>query len=274
MKRVILLCLVLLFGKMSAESATTFFPPLQPMQTPSGIQNYNSNATENMIAPFGNNPNQNYTNYANLERVETTLFGQSYVNQSLATRLSRIEKSLFTTTYPNSSNEQRIDNIISNFNQINKYPNISRSELSNIESKILRHSYPQNNAELRIERLEQQIFGAVQSGDIEARFETLKTAATSYNKNSTYENQTTPRGWKGIASALGNSMLGGTMCGGSMTGFTPQIDPFFDNNNNWGNSNNNNYPSGSGMYRGYRSNHGYMDNYQNFSSGSGVTILD
>ena len=271
MKQILILYLALLFNTLSAESATTFFPPLQPIQTPYSVQNYNDNTADNVIAPFGSNPNQNYTNYANIERVETALFGQSYVNQSLPIRLSRIEKSLFTTTYPNSSNEQRIDNIISNFNQINKYPNISRSDLSNIESKILKRNYPQNGAELRIERLEQQVFGATQSGDIETRFAALKTAAANYSNNNIYQNTVAQKGWKGLASALGNSMLGGSMYGGSMTGFTPPIDQFFDNNNNTGY---NNYPSSSDMYRGYRSNHGYMDNYQNFSSGAGVTILN
>lgn len=268
MKRILALCLVLSFSAVPTKAATTFFPPLQPIQTPYSVQNYNANALGSLSNPLGSAPNQSYTNYANLDKVEATLFGQNYSNQNIAIRLSRIEKSLFTTTYPNSSYEQRIDNIISNFNQITKYPNISNSELSNIESKIFRRNYSQNGAELRIERLEQQIFGAVQSGDIESRFTAVKAAAANYNKNN-YQSPTSQGGWKGIASALGNSLLGGGMYGGSMTGFTPPVDPFFDDNNSY-----NNYPSGSGIYRGYRSNHGYVDDFQNFSSRSGVTILD
>lgn len=286
MKRALILCLFMLLSAASAECATSMFPPLQPLQSlqPDGgvnaLQNYSSNNATSVSDPFVNSSN---TNYSNIIPIEQSLFGRSFQNQSISARLSRIEKTLFTTTYPNSSDAQRIDNIILNFNQINRYPNISKNELSRMESNILSQKFPQNGSERRIERLEQQVFGAVQSGDLTARYEALKKASKSYNRNNMdYNNlaqggqgmQSVQGGWRGIANCLSNSFWGG-----SMTGFTPPISPYYtynSGNNNYNNYNaySNPYLSGSGMYKGYRSNHGYSDSFHDYSSGAGVTILD
>ncbi|MEI8129349.1 MAG: hypothetical protein WCG95_06995 [bacterium] len=270
MRQILTLCFFLLLSKASAECASIIFPPLQPIGEGSGIQNYSSNiagATNPFITPAG-------TNYSDISQIEQTLFGRIYENQTISARLSRIERSLFTTTYPNSTNSQRIDNIILNFNQLNKYPNISKNVLSGIESQILNQDYPQNSPERRIERLEQQLFGATQSGEIDTRYKALMAASKGYKKNNqNYSDLMMPQaGWKNIAGVIGNSLLGGTM-----TGFTPPINPYYDNyNNNYNNYNNryNSYPSGYGAYQGYRSNHGYSDNFKNYSNGTGVTILD
>lgn len=281
MKRALILCLFLIMSENLGECATTLFPPLQPLQSMNSedsIQNYSSNISS-LADPFANPaPTQNI-NYSDVNRIEQSLFGHTFANQNISMRLSRIEKTLFTTTYPNSSNIQRIDNIISNFNQMNKYPNISKNELSKMESRILGQSFSQSNAETRIERLEQQIFGAVQSGDLNSRYETLKLAAKTYNKNTIYSPdniaQATRGGWKGMIGDLGNSFLGGTM-----TGFTPPINPYNGTYNNGYNRYNNYnsyanpYTSGYGMYKGYRTNHGYYDGFKDYSSGTGVTILD
>ncbi|MFA7659193.1 MAG: hypothetical protein WCY19_07150 [Candidatus Gastranaerophilaceae bacterium] len=266
MKRVLILCLFLILGETIGECAVTFFPPLQPVPGPAEINNYGENLTS-LNTPLARSPK---VNYPDIERVENSLFGRIFANQNISLRLSRIEKSLFTTTYPGSTISQRIDNIISNFNQINKNPNISQGELSRLESKVFRQNFPQNNPQRRIERLEQQVFGAVQSGDLGQRYEALKTASATYRNNT--QNSLSGNGWQGIIGSLGGSPLGGTM-----TGFTPPINPYYNNYNNGynnGYNNNNQYPNGYGMYRGYRSNHGYLDDFQNFSSGTGVTILD
>lgn len=297
MKRALILCLFVLMGEVSGECATTMFPPLQPLQAMGGanpIQNYSSNNITALTDPFVNPVNPNY---ADIGRIEQSLFGRTFAGQNISMRLSRIEKSLFTTTYPNSTDVQRIDNIISNFNQINKYPNISKNELSKIESRVLNQTYLQNSPERRIERLEEQMFGAVQSGNINSRYEALQLAAKAYNRNNQYSSNNPSQigqgGWKTLASnvgnsiignaLLGNSMMGGSLMGGSMTGFTPPINPYNSYNNGYNNSYNryNNYnsyanptASGYGMYKGYRTNHGYYDGFQDYSSGAGVTILD
>lgn len=276
MKRALILCLFLFISETCADCAVTFFPPLQPIGAGNPIQNYN-NITSN-ADPFVNPAGMNYQD---INRIEHSLFGRTFENQNISSRLSRIERSLFTTTYPNSSNAQRIDNIISNFNQLNRYPNISRNALTKIEAKVLNQSFPQNSTERRIERLEQKIFGAVQSGDIDSRYEALLTAAKNYNANPVNPYYPTPvatNGWKGILGNLGNSLMGG-----SMTGFTPPIDPY----NNFGNNTGTNPYAGlgglggggSGIYRDYGTNNGlggysHHSSYSGYGSGTGVTILD
>lgn len=303
MKRTLILCLFLAMSETAGICATTFFPPLQPLQPVqqvggNNLAQNNNNSITSLPDPFvspANTPNTPNVNNPDISQIEQSLFGQSYVKQNISVRLSRIEKSLFTTTYPNSSVAQRIDNIISNFNQINKYPNISKNTLSKIESQVFSQNFPQNSAERRVERLEQQVFGAVQSGDLESRYEAVKMAAKSYSRNKRNNDQYFPNdmpqsGWKGLA-----NNLGGAFFGGSMTGFTPPINPYNNYNNGYNNysssySNpdpyNSNFPSsytnsyanayqpGCGMYRGVRTNHGYSDSFQNYSSGTGVTILD
>lgn len=274
MKRALILCLFLFISESSGKCAVTFFPPLQPIGGANPVQNF-SNITST-ADPF---LNPNKINYPDISRIENSLYGRSFENQNISSRLSRIEKSLFNKTYSNSSNIQRIDNIISNFNQLNKYPNISKNVLSKIEAKVLHQSFPENSIELRIERLEQRIFGAVQSGDIDSRYEALMTAARNYNPNpintAYYPNPITAGGWKSILNNLGNSMLGG-----NMTGFTPPINPYDNYGNNPAyNSNAGLNPGTSGMYRGSRTNNGfggysYHDDFTNYGSGTGVTILD
>ena len=236
MRHALILCLILILSETAGNCAVTFFPPLQPLGGRNSIQNYTSNVTS-LPDPFAKPVTMNYPD---LNQIEQSLFGRVFSSQDISTRLTRIEKTLFTTTYPNSTNTQRIDNIISNYNQINKYPNISTDVLSGMESKVLNQRFPQYSAERRIEKLEQQMFGAVQSGDINSRYEALKIAAKNYN-NAYAQNIPMQSGWKGIAGALGSSMLGsgmiggmgGSMLGGTMTGFTPPITPY---PNNYGNN--------------------------------------
>ncbi len=271
MKHTLILCLFLVFCQTSGECSTAFFPPLQPVNQPTTIQTYNDNIA-NLSDAFINSNNK----YPNITRIEKFLFGKTYENQNISIRLSRIEKSLFTTTYQNASETQRIDNIISNFNQINKYPNISQNNLSKMEIKVFKQVFSQNNPQRRIERLEQQIFGAIQSGDLNSRYEALKIALNTYNKKIYSNNVLTSdginqKGWRGIVSNLGSSMLGGTM-----TGFTPPINPYYGNYNAYTNP----YGNGQGgIYRSYGETNGlggyrFYNNHQNFGTGTGVTILD
>lgn len=277
MKRAFITCLFLFICQASGNCATTIFPPLQPLQPinrDNEMRNSTSNVTE-LPDPYAGQRSVNPdTNYLRLNQVEMSLYGRTYNNQDIVKRVSRIEQSLFSRTYPNSALVQRVDNIISNYNQVNQYPNISSSVLSRMESKILSRTYLQSNTENRIERLEQKLFGAVQSGDLNSRYESLRTAVNNYTPNNVYPNMmpnmATGRGWKGLANNLGSSIWGG-----SMTGFTPPINPLYDNYgsgggyNSFASSNN-----GYGMYQGNRSNHGYSDSYRDYGSGVGVTILD
>jgi len=260
---------------------TPYFPPLQPIN---GGGLLTENNMSDLQDPFLRKPAAPSTsvNYPKISEVERSLYGKAYTNQDISLRLARLEKSIFSTTYPNSTLSQRVDNIILNYNQMNQYPNISKTGLSRIEAKVFGRNYAQNDPQSRIERLEQELLGAVQEGDLASRYETLKTAVNSYNNNMAqnyYQDPlgTTPRGLKGLLGTLGSAVMGG----GMMTGYTPSLDPFstmgYGNNTGYGN---NNYATlggsspGYGMYNGNRSNCGYSDQYKDYGTGSRVTILD
>lgn len=276
MKRVLLiLCLLLSASELCANSAP-FFPQFQPINGNTiPVENYNNSITSlpnNFAAP-------KTFNFAIVNKIEQSLFGHSFGNQNIVLRLSRIEKSLFNTTYPTASTEQRLDNIISNFNQLNKYPNISRNTLSKIESKIFNQTFPQNDTERRVERLEQEVFGAVQSGDMNLRYQNLLAASKKFNPDMVINSYYPSNGPK-LRNVLGG--LGGMLSGGNMTGFTPPIEPYATGNyenNSFANTPFNNIGSGSGIYRGYGTNNGpfgysYGESYNNYGSGAGVHILD
>lgn len=284
MKRIILLFLLLFAAQTAGNCVVTYFPPLQPYSEPVQLRNYNNSITS-LPDPFANQTNLNYSAVA---RIENALYGHTFTNQNISVRLERIERSLFNTTFKNATPAQRIDNIISNFNQLNKYPNISANVLSRLENKIFSQTYQQNSVERRIERLEQQIFGAVQSGDIDARYEALVVAAKNYNATASagylpnastgyMVNPAQNRGLRGVANALLNNALGGTM-----TGFTPPIGPnswnapnsYLNPYSQYPDPNLNSYSNGYGNYQGYRSNHRMYDNFNNFNTGTGVHILD
>lgn len=279
MKRVLfILCLLLAVGE-SKVNCAPFFQPIQPIGTAVPVENYGNSITS-VADPFAT---PNNFNVSAVNRIEQSLFGRSFASQNVASRLSRIEKSMFNTTYPTAPATQRLDNIISNYNQLNKYPNISRNTLSKIESKVFSQTFPQNSTERRISRLEQQIFGAEQSGDVPTRYKNLIAASKSFSADNVINSYfpTPARGSK-LRNVLGN--FNNTMMGGNMTGCTPPIDPY----SAYGYKNNPacNSPfaafgpgSGSGIYRGYGTNNGPFgysssESFSNYGSGAGVHILD
>lgn len=278
MKRALILCLFIFSGTTAGFAATTFFPPLQPLQpigaNPLMQQNNNYNNITSLPDPFVKHQN---ANYPDITKIEQTLFGNTYPTQDITIRLSRIERSMFSSTYPNASIDQRIQNVIMNFNQINKYPNISQNTLSRMESKILHQQFPQNSAQRRIERLEEQIFGAAQSGDLDTRYNNLLTASKNYN-NITQPVAVPNTGWRSVI-----QNLGGGLGRGYVTGYTPPLSPYYGNSfpNNYGYNNYGMNPygiglgfGGRGMYRGVRTNTGMYDGFQDFGSTTGVNILD
>ncbi len=278
------LCLFIAANALKAD-AVPFFPPLQPVgNNAAPITDYNNNITS-AADSFAAVKDFNVTA---VNRIEQSLFGRSFGNQNVASRLSRIEKSMFNATYPTAPATQRLDNIISNFNQLNKYPNISRNNLSKLESKVFSQTFPQNATERRVERLEEQIFGAVQSGDMVARYKNLIAATKSFNADNVISSYfPTPVNGSKLKNAFGG--FRSTMMGGNMTGCTPPIDQYSDyGSNNTAAYNNSSFNSpfssfgpgsGSGIYRGYGNNNGpfgysYGESFNNYGSGAGVHILD
>ena len=289
MKKALVICSLLVFGALKGECSVPFFAPLQP-QAP----NYSSSAND----PFVKNtyvPSPS-VNYPRINQIETAIFGQIYANQDITYRLARLEKSIFSTTYPNLSFSQRVDNIVANFNKINDYPDISKIELNNIENMVFGKNYSSYGIQERIENLERKLLGAVQAGDMLSRYETIKVASKNNNRivNPSYPNYyqnsnlaSRPKGLKGVLGAIGTFLLGG----GTMTGFSPPLDPYnsYNNYNSYNSGYSPNYSSGynnpnfmnmggnmpgSGVYRGTRTNTGWVDDYSSYGSGSRVTILD
>lgn len=201
--------------------------------------------------------------FKQISAVERSIYGKSFDNQNVNARLNRLEYSVFNRTYPNMSYEQRVNNLIMNYNNSVMPKNISFSDIARLERRVLNRTFANETPQTRISRLEQQVFGAAQAGDISDRIGLLRDATKSYTTQTAAYPCYSPgvqmgRGWKGALGSLGNMM----MYGGMPTGFTPQIDP--------------NYMDymDPGYQRGVTSNRGWGYNNYNSGSGSRVTILD
>lgn len=55
--------------------------------------------------------------YAKLAEMENAVFGRNYAGQQLQSRLDRLEDRVFNRLYPDTSPEQRINNLLYNYNR-------------------------------------------------------------------------------------------------------------------------------------------------------------
>lgn len=300
MNKIIILGLLAIFSTTpQTYAAVTYFPPLQPLagQNNAGDLLSDMQASQIPVLRDGSNVAFPSGNYPRINEIEKSLYGRIFNGQDILLRLARIEKTLFSTTFPNSTLAQRVDNVIMNYNQINRSQNVSIKGLDKLEAKILGANYPQDTAQTRVERLEQTLLGAAQDGDLNTRVNTLQTAIKNTTPTQNYA-QIPTTGKNGIVRNLLGALGGAFLGGGYMTGFTPPIDPFYSGsgyngyNSYSGNGMHNSFTNlggnmpaygnslygynnpTSGIYRGYRSNRGYSDQYSNYGTGSRVTILD
>ncbi len=156
------------------------------------------------------------------------------------------------------------------------------SGLSKIEKKILLQTYEYDSAQNRIERLEQKLLGAVQTGDLNSRFYTLKSIAKNYkaynpdamyssNTHNTYDDYRPPILTGTMGSSWQNALWSNfkNQFIGMPTGMSPAMDPaymdYFEAERAM---------TGSGRDVDVRTNTGYYKSRTNRSSGVGVTILD
>lgn len=227
--------------------------------------------------------NANFT-YPKITQIEKTILGKTYEHQDLDLRLNRLEKSVFNKTYPSMSYDERVNNIIVNYNT-NSSSEINLNNLSRIENKVLGRNFAFDTPKSRVERIEEKMFGAVQSGNISERFETIKHASKNYKSYAAYANQdpygtcyqNPPAGYStppvistgGIRNMLGS--MGNYLWGGYPTGYTPQMDPaymdYFEAERALQNG-------GSGEDIDIRTNRGYYKSNTQRQSGMGVTMLD
>lgn len=267
MKRIsIFICLILISTSVEAkviDYAKDGFPPLQPVQKSSGTLAQN---------------NYNNLNYNKVTQAEKTILGQTYENQHIGVRLNRLEKTVFNRTYPQMSYEQRMNNIIVNYRNNNVSENNAMSKkLGKMEKKVFNRSYSDDTSENRISRLEEQVFGTIQSGDLKSRYEMLTNAVPHYNCTNSFSSVIPDDPYYGLptGSAGGLRSLAGSFTNymnrqfvGMPTGFTPQIYSPYPNGYN------NGY-SGYNPYTGQRMNGSYRQSWGSRygDTGAGVHIL-
>ena len=106
------------------------------------------------------------------------------------------------------------------FNNNRRYYNspgftTSFSDIGMLENYTLNRNYNRESDLERLERLEMEAFGAIQSGDINTRYDNVRAAILSRPQPSRVKNS--------LVRTIGNFF------GGQMTGFTPSFDndPFF-----------------------------------------------
>ena len=109
-----MLTLLLAFGCFLATFAETrTFSTISPLPN-------------NYYSPYNNYYNTNQLqkiNYSRLTQIERAVLGRSYGSQNLQSRLNRLESKVFNTTYPAMALNQRIDNLMMNYNQMNNWSN-------------------------------------------------------------------------------------------------------------------------------------------------------
>ncbi|MBP7212035.1 hypothetical protein KBA27_04295 [bacterium] len=302
MKSYIYVLSALIIFSLTAQATTLSLPPLQPILTrqqqeknnpvvPDYEKNFQqvNDDTQNTLSKLTPIVQDTTVNYPKINEIEQLIYGKKFSHQKLADRLSRIETNMYGKTYKDLPYSQRVDKIVNDFTGTSnkdlssttssRDSMLSDNMISKMEQKVLGQSYPTEEEEKRVSRLEQRVLGASQSGDILSRFNKLSTVIRKASESQT-ASVAPPKnhGVKGFFSNFAQNFGAG-----SMTGFTPSLDNFDDNGfsspnygyNAYSPYNYNNFSSPqSGLYRGVRSNSGYLDQFKTYGSGSSVTILD
>jgi len=200
-------------------------------------------------------------NYLQITQIERALFNNSYENENIYSRLNRIEQKLFRTTNNSANLADRLETIMNNINP-SMLANIPSSELGLMEREILNRTFAGETPDKRIARLEQTLFGTMQSGSIEERFYKLRNSIASRKQ---YDSSYTAYGLNPngkVRNTLYN-LLGGL---GTITGITtPVYDPFDSNTSFF-------YPNSYSQF--YRNNTGLYNYLNNFGTTNSVRILE
>ncbi len=264
MKKIILLSFVLLSvaGSVQAGILSNIF----------GFNNsynsgyyYNPSYVRYRSYPYG------YNNYYN-RNYYTPRYNHSYYNRYPNNYYYRQPVIRRTNVIRKSENTDNIKLVSNNF-----------SGLEKMEKKILLQTYEYDTPKNRIERLEQKFFGAVQNGDLNERFSTLKSVSKNYKAYNpdamysaskgydTYNGYRPPIFTGSMGSGWQNTLWGNfkNQFIGLPTGMTPAMDPaymdYFEAERAM---------MGNGQEVDYRSNTGYYRSKTNRGVGTGVTILD
>lgn len=252
----------------------------------------NVSPTQSALDRFRSEANSGIVNVANIEplksnnprlsELEKYVFGKDYQHQDLALRLNRLEKSMFKKTFPKMSADERLDNLFANYN--NQIKSVSPNIISDLEKCVWGRSYGAESMEVRVSKLEEEIFGAIQQGDLPERVMTLQNAMSAtlkenypisspygtcyggYNPNQPSYNPNMAsdfNGGNGVGRFFNN--LGMIFGGGCPTGWSPQLTPYGQSNYALQND---------GDYEGYVGSNGYAYQNKRRGSGMGIQILD
>ena len=241
---------------------------------------------------------QTNENYPKITELELNIFKKSYEKENIYSRLTRLENKVFKRNFSGMPLASRVDNLLENIDAGIIY-GISSKDLAKLESKVLGRTYFNDDTESRITRLEKEMLGAMQGGNLKERYKTIKTASKHYNsypeivqnqviypQSSTYgynpymgytpsmSRQYNSYGTRGILRNMASRLFGG-FGPGSLTGFTPPIydtySPYSPYSSYMGR-----YGMGQGMghrkyYMGNRG--GYLRD-RSFGNGASIRILD
>ena len=242
--------------------------------------------------------------YPKVTRIESLLFKQTFVNEDIENRLSRIETKMFRRVNNNMSLSERVD-LISNNIDPGLFYDISNDKLSYLENKIFARTYSNDDTETRIIRLEKEMLGAMQEGNLKERYDVVAQAAKHYttfsslqqdsyntaqqpyygNRYQNYQQYSSApystyssSNKSGLKNTLGN-IVSGLLGVGTMTGFTPPIYPGqFNSGYQFYNPNNSNYydpytNQGIQDNRSTLTPYGYQNYNRSYGTGSGVKVL-
>ncbi len=268
--------MLLIFAAIACPAHAYKVKSFQPLREPVVNQVYDYN-----------NPNGTMTtseSYPRISQLEVAIFRRSYENENIYSRLTRLENRLFKRSFAGMPLASRVDNLLANVDQGMMY-GISSNELSKLERKVLGQTFAYEDSDSRITRLEKEMLGAMQGGNLNQRFETVKTASKHYNSypeisrsqavytptNAYYGPQSSWSGTKmngGVGGMLQNVVgsIFGNFTPGNMTGYTP---PLYDPYNQYGA-----YNPGMGTQDYFMGNRGGYMNNRNIGNGTTVRILD
>lgn len=236
--------------------------PLQPMQPLQPAQ------------PLSSEDLSSYESYPKISQVESVIFRRTYERENIYNRLNRIESKIFRRQFPHMPLANRMDNILANIDEGQMY-GISTRDLSKLEAKILGRTFEYEDSDSRVTRLEKEMLGAMQQGNLKQRYETVKTAAKHYNafpqqyaRNSAF----TPNNYYAPQQKIGFipkvlDFLASGMGVGTMTGFTP---PIYDSYSQYSQGF---QGPGAGMQDYYMGTNGGYYNNKNLGSGAGVKVF-
>jgi hypothetical protein len=256
-KKILILSVLLVFANPAAAYKVTTFQPLQPMQP---LSSYNSASS-------------GFESYPKITQVEAFLFKRGYEGENIYTRLDRIEQRIFRRRFPDMPLAGRVENILANIDEGLMY-GISLRELAQMETRIFGQTFPREDTDTRISRLEKEMLGAMQQGNLKQRYNTIKTAAKHYNAfPQQYAAENMPSTYGGQKPNLLTKLLDGLAAGfgaGAMTGFTPSVYDQYDQFAS--------YPqyipgNGAGMQDYYAGNRGGYLNNRSIGSGAGVKVF-